>query len=772
MAGVDRRSVLTGGAAAAAWAFFSEGASAEPFKPDNVLYWFDEDEASHKAKAAKAKLDGYRTLSLSIHGDPAAPRFAAVMVKRPNPIDTQQFDNQSAKQIGQLLKDMPTGADPWYPAILSATGVGDQARYALVFTKLPTKAAPAMTRDQFAAVNDAAHKNNQALWWADAYGDAADPRYTGVWVTDPVFNGWSALSTADAAAHNTTLEAQEETAAVQARFDVLARTGVRPLRVSPTPGGGHAMIFTDTVVGPWECWGDMTLDQLKDKAKQQEALGRYPFQISATGVGAATRYDATWTSRDDFALKGFTANATSPQPLIEQAVQTFMADHALSGFQLAILKGAQLVYAGGFTWAEPGYPAITLDTRFRQGSVSKLLAAAAVWKLIEQGKLALDHTLDQALTGLKLPAGTSLANFSQITIKHLLESCSALPQGQIFPAVAPPFSAEQMVATAAATGLSGTPGDAAKVAYGNFDYFLLSQVVRAKTDPAASFEEALQTLVLAPLGMVRTGEAASLQDDLDPHEPPYHLRVFDPTSPAWNLEPFDVVPSARSADQPLVPLQYGGIDLEVVDGCGGLSASVLDLARLASIFTAQDSNPFLKGDTVRDWLKEAAKAMGVYGGNGAYHGCHGFDRPEDLGGGKYKVGKGGWLPGAEALVSCATGEWTFVAAKNGNSRPGATTDWLGPISLVAALTPWPNADLFPTFMNAAPQPAPSMLVKPAKTKPQVARDTTALVRASMQRDFGRMIARRKAMRVRLKPVKRFGGAGTPLGRGGRPPRPR
>jgi CubicO group peptidase (beta-lactamase class C family) len=49
---------------------------------------------------------------------------------------------------------------------------------------------------------------------------------------------------------------------------------------------------------------------------------------------------------------------------------------------LAILKGAKLVYAKGYTWAEADYPIVFPTTLFRQASVSKIFTAVAIYQLI------------------------------------------------------------------------------------------------------------------------------------------------------------------------------------------------------------------------------------------------------------------------------------------------------------------------------------------------------------------------------------------------------
>jgi CubicO group peptidase (beta-lactamase class C family) len=99
---------------------------------------------------------------------------------------------------------------------------------------------------------------------------------------------------------------------------------------------------------------------------------------------------------------------------------------------LAIVHRKKLVYARGYTLAEPSWPEAEPTTRFRIASVSKTVTALAVVQLIERKRLALSDTL-QSVLQLKTPAGGAPSDprFSKITIQHLLEHRSGLaaPRG-------------------------------------------------------------------------------------------------------------------------------------------------------------------------------------------------------------------------------------------------------------------------------------------------------------------------------------------------------
>src|SRR5262249_35823735 len=88
-------------------------------------------------------------------------------------------------------------------------------------------------------------------------------------------------------------------------------------------------------------------------------------------------------------------------------VRAIMSAGMIRGGSIAITLGTRLVYARGYTFAEPGYPDVQPTRTFRQASVSKPSCAAAIWQLIESGAL---HLTDKFHKKLPLtPKGGSRA---------------------------------------------------------------------------------------------------------------------------------------------------------------------------------------------------------------------------------------------------------------------------------------------------------------------------------------------------------------------------
>lgn len=108
---------------------------------------------------------------------------------------------------------------------------------------------------------------------------------------------------------------------------------------------------------------------------------------------------------------------------VDDQVNAFLTKYRIPGASLAISKNGKLVYRKGYGFAdkEKGEK-VTTNNRFRLASVSKTYTAAAIMKLIEQGKL----TLNDKIFGTGFILGTKYGtlpysdNVSKITVKNLL----------------------------------------------------------------------------------------------------------------------------------------------------------------------------------------------------------------------------------------------------------------------------------------------------------------------------------------------------------------
>ena len=111
---------------------------------------------------------------------------------------------------------------------------------------------------------------------------------------------------------------------------------------------------------------------------------------------------------------------------LEQRIQRAVEERRYAGLALALMEGAEVTYARGFgtTSVEDGGLAVTPDTLFCIGSISKTLTATLVMRLVDQGRLDLDRPVVSYLPGF---AFSDRRLGERITLRHVLSHTTGLP---------------------------------------------------------------------------------------------------------------------------------------------------------------------------------------------------------------------------------------------------------------------------------------------------------------------------------------------------------
>lgn len=170
------------------------------------------------------------------------------------------------------------------------------------------------------------------------------------------------------------------------------------------------------------------------------------------------------------------------------------------------------------------------DTRYRIGSISKLMTAVMVLQLADEGRLALDEPIARWYP--------TLPEAGRTTVAHLLGHRSGLGDIKDLPGfeqhwMFEPRAEAELVRAMASLQRAFEPGATAQ--YNNSGYLLLSFIVeKAGGEPYA---QALQRRLVQPLGLrdtafdaqagLKPGEAASYRSDRGPEQ-------FGPA--AWRLQ--------------------------------------------------------------------------------------------------------------------------------------------------------------------------------------------------------------------------------------------
>lgn len=680
----------------------------------DFIAWHDRTTTNHQEMLDKFAAQGYRTVSLCVYGERHDPRYAAVVIKKPN-MAAKQFFGMTAAGWQSKFNEM--AAQGWGPYIVTATGPANDPVIAAVFK--PMSPIPltrhGLTAQGLAELNEQAWRNGTILAWADAYGTPDDVRYIAVWHPNTARVAWNMPAVCDPTDLNT----------LQQRFNAVTAQGGRPAHIAITPDTKYVELFVDNTPGACVSRANLTSEGYQKEFNTLTQQGLAPVCVQAQGSGANARFAAIFVNSEQPVQRTFRATGSSPVAAIDKAIEAFMKGHAVHGVGLAITQGTRLVHARGYTYAEPGYPDVKPTTLFRQASVSKTICALAIYQLVQAKVLSLDTTM-QSILKLKTPDGKDPVDsrFNKITIRHLLEHTCSLPRWAVFGSAqaaaafnqALPATPGQLASYIASLNLEGDkdPGDLNNAAYNNTGYFMLSQIV-AKLRGASTFEAAIAPTLLQPLGITRIRGSRSLLQDQASDEARYHLANLRRTADKDGMGSLAYGSSIRAANSALVPWQYGVDDYEMFDGSGGLSAAPTDLARLVAALSLRSNNPVLSSTTLDAMLNNAVTAGKTLKGSDARAG-HGLDNAQvlDAANHVYYGDKGGWMPSNQSMVMFVTGGLSYIFSMNGNTQDDATEDWFAGVRTAAEAQSWGSTDLFPQFgMPAFPSGLSKLTLAPA-----------------------------------------------------------
>jgi CubicO group peptidase (beta-lactamase class C family) len=504
------------------------------------------------------------------------------------------------------------------------------------------------------------------------YGDAGSPRYAGIWPANDRRVSWSAAGIAD------------DGAAYQRRFEAQVSGWARPMHVALADHGRHLSIFVDDQIGPWTARHGLTSAQYQAEFDRLVPLGFYPIDVQGGGSGADRRFAVVFAKQEQPLARQWTVVGAGSAPAVDAVMKDTLVAAGIRGASLSVVSNTRLVFARGYTWAEPGYPAVLPTTPFRLASVSKMLAGLAIHQLIAEGRLRLTDTV-QGVLNLTTPSGAApSADFSAITIEDLLLHRSRVdndwrwdqPTAQAFGKQLPVNEWE------VARYVSSRPLLATAPDYNNFGYVLLGLVV-ARVRGAASFAEALRTSLFDPLQLTRSRSATSLVGHTPADEARYHR-----TSEA-RLDLL-ALPSVMTADQPLVPDVQGNIHIENGQASGGLSAASVDLARLVAALNVNQRNPVLPRAALLDLLQRASTS-------GLPRAGHGFDGVR-FDGTTYHASKGGYLFTSQNTVNFTLDGIGIALNYNGCNDAVLFQERWPQIEAAVRNTVWPTrVDHFPAY---------------------------------------------------------------------------
>jgi CubicO group peptidase (beta-lactamase class C family) len=255
----------------------------------------------------------------------------------------------------------------------------------------------------------------------------------------------------------------------------------------------------------------------------------FPFDMHR-GAGPVESAQEALAGFDDFAAKA-------------------IEDWNVPGAAIAIVRGGEIVYAKGFGLRDvENELAMTPDTLFAVGSTTKAFTTTVMATLVQAGKLEWNAPLRNYLPEYRLldPLTTEL-----ITPRDLVTHRSGLPRHDLVWYNDTASTREEVVARLAHLEQSETLR--AKFQYNNLMYLTAGYLIEKLT--GASWEEAVRTRLLDPLGMVRT-----------------NFSVFDSQKDDNFSQPY-----REDDDEEFEKIPFRPIDL--MGPAGSINSSVNEMAR-------------------------------------------------------------------------------------------------------------------------------------------------------------------------------------------------
>lgn len=212
-----------------------------------------------------------------------------------------------------------------------------------------------------------------------------------------------------------------------------------------------------------------------------------------------------------------------PTEKLQALLDKYVGSNGIPGMILALeTQQGKWIGASGQANVATG-EAMTPSMQVRIASITKPFTATLIMKLIEEGKLSLDDTVEKWLPGA-IPAG------SRITVRMLLNHTSGLTDHEDVQEfdeqnLANPereWTSKEILAISNKYGLKFEPGE--KYEYCNTGYYILGMIIEKVTNDTV--ENQMQQRFFKPLGMSRT----SITGDGMMSEPFAHGHAWLPTT--------------------------------------------------------------------------------------------------------------------------------------------------------------------------------------------------------------------------------------------------
>lgn len=283
--------------------------------------------------------------------------------------------------------------------------------------------------------------------------------------------------------------------------------------------------------------------------------------------------------------------------LIDNQVKQFIEKYELKGISISIVSNEKLVYAKGYGFANKEDSIFASPGQlFRLASVSKLITAVTIMKLVELKKIKLDSKVFGPKGFFNEDEYLKFEDprLSDVTVLNLLNHSGGWTQRYGDPMFNPilistlineklPATIDTYLKFVISRRLHFSPGT--MNSYSNMGYMFLGEIIKRVT--GMPYEDYVRKNILFPMGIYDMHLAHNLYNERLSNEVKYYVPAGD-----------TLIYSYRG-DSILVPKTYGGNDVRLLGGAGGWIASAPELARfLVSIDGFSNVKDFLSKESI------------------------------------------------------------------------------------------------------------------------------------------------------------------------------
>jgi CubicO group peptidase (beta-lactamase class C family) len=273
---------------------------------------------------------------------------------------------------------------------------------------------------------------------------------------------------------------------------------------------------------------------------------------------------------------------------VDETVLSEIKKRHVSGLSLAIIEDGKIVKAQGYgTTEKGGQTAVTVNTLFQAGSISKPVSALGALRLVQEGKLALDEDVNTKLITWKVPRN-EFTKDKKVTLRGLLSHTAGLTVHG-FPGYAtdePCPTVVQILDGAKPTNTSPIRVDilpGSQWRYSGGGYTIMQQLVVDVT--GKPFPQFMQETVLEPLDMKESTFEQPLPDEKTKLTATGHTQDRNPVKGRWHIYPEMAAAGLWTTTSDLARFAIG-----VQEALAGKSAKTLSPAMARQMLTEEKNN--------------------------------------------------------------------------------------------------------------------------------------------------------------------------------------